>query len=138
MSFMLDQLPVEYRLGHEFIDGQHEILFQLYRELSDYCDDEQYDLELGLVLLSLKTYVATHFRYEEGLMESSGYPGLDNHLIEHRKLEDMVVEQMEKFETLSDQKELEEFAKEMKEMVLAWLKNHISKTDRLFCDSLNP
>jgi hypothetical protein len=49
MSITLELLPEEYRLGHENIDGQHEILYQLFRELSKYCSDAEYELDLKRV-----------------------------------------------------------------------------------------
>ncbi len=56
MSFKLEQLPEKFRLGHEFIDGQHELLFQLFKELSEFCENEETELEfeIDIILLSLK------------------------------------------------------------------------------------
>ncbi|MBF0379675.1 MAG: bacteriohemerythrin [Magnetococcales bacterium] len=136
MSIKLEQLPEQYRLGHKYIDGQHEILFQLFKELSEYCKDSNYDLDLSIILLSLKTYVDTHFRYEEQLMESSGYGDVAAHKIEHSSLEKQVVERIEHFSTLNSNDELMAFALDMKGFLLNWLLEHISVTDRKFCKSL--
>jgi hemerythrin len=137
MSITLDQLPTEYRLGHELIDGQHEILFQLYRELTEYCGDTEYELELDIILLSLKTYVETHFRCEEGLMESAGYQGLLEHRSEHQGLEKQVMEQIERFNAMTSEEEVKGFALEMKIFLFNWLANHIAETDKKFCQSLH-
>jgi hemerythrin len=137
MSIKLEQLPEQYRLGHKYIDGQHEILFQLFRELSEYCKDADYYVDLEIILLSLKTYVDTHFRYEEQLMESSGYDDVEAHKIEHSSLEKQVVERVEKFSTLSGKDELKVFALDLKGFLLDWLLEHISETDRTFCKTLS-
>jgi hemerythrin len=137
MSIELDQLPEQYRLGHESIDGQHEILFQLYRELSEFCSDEKYDLELDLILLSLKTYVVTHFRFEEELMAASGYEHMVEHQIEHNNLEQQVIDQIERFGTLTGNDEKRGFALGMKGFLFSWLADHIAKTDRKFCQTLH-
>ncbi|MBF0193907.1 MAG: hemerythrin family protein [Magnetococcales bacterium] len=137
MSIKLVQLPEQYRLGHKYIDGQHEILFQLFKELSEYCKDTEYDIELEIILLSLKTYVDTHFRYEENLMESLGYINIETHKLEHSKLEKQVVEKFDKFSTLSNKDEMMVFALDLKGFLMHWLLEHIAETDRTFCETLN-
>ena len=135
MSIELELLPEQYRLGHETIDGQHEILFQLFRELSEYCDADDYELELDFILLSLKTYVATHFRCEEGLMEAAHYENLKSHISEHHALENQVLAQIDRFSTLDNKADIKQFAQEMKSFILNWLLEHIAQTDRKFCQT---
>ncbi len=137
MSIQLDQLPAEFRLGHEAIDGQHEILFQLYRELGDYCQNAEYDVDLELILLSLKTYVDTHFRFEEDLMGSMEYQGLAAHRTEHHELERQVDAQVDRFHTLTKEDEIKAFALGLKQFLYKWLTNHIAETDRKLCQSLH-
>lgn len=137
MSIALELLPEEFRLGHEAIDGQHEILFQLFRELSDYCSTQEYELELEIILLSLKTYVATHFRYEEGLMEVEEYQDFAAHKAEHRSLEKQVLDHMSRYATLEGRDELLKFAVVMKNFLYSWLVNHIAKTDRKLCQTVH-
>ena len=40
---------------------------------------------LSRLLAELSVYVHKHFRTEEELMESCGYPGLENHPLQHAK-----------------------------------------------------
>jgi hemerythrin len=136
MSIKLEQLPEQYRLGHKYIDGQHEILFQLFRELSEYCKNADYDVDLDIILLSLKTYVETHFRYEEQLMESSGYENMLSHKLEHKALEEQVVDKYVKFSILTNEDEMMVFALDMKGFLLNWLLEHIAVTDKVFCKTL--
>ncbi|MBF0358356.1 MAG: bacteriohemerythrin [Magnetococcales bacterium] len=136
MSIRLELLPEEYRLGHLFIDSQHEILFQLFRELSEYCSNAEYALDLEIILGSLETYVDSHFRYEEGLMETSSYKDIDAHRELHHVLEKQVVEKIKKFNALSDRDDLVGFAREMQEFLSKWLQDHIAETDRKFCHTL--
>ncbi|MBF0358797.1 MAG: bacteriohemerythrin [Magnetococcales bacterium] len=136
MSIKLEHLPSEYRLNHEYIDSQHEVLFNLFQELSEYCNNKEYELEIDLILLSLKTYVDTHFRFEEDLMEKSGYSEVEEHKSMHLVLEQQVIDKIDYFESLSNQEEIEQFTLEMKDFLLNWLIDHIAKTDRKFCRSI--
>lgn len=130
ISLCLDQLPERYRLGDDTLDGQHEILFQLLSELTTLCQEGRQGVELSLILLSLRTYVTVHFRYEEEYMASVGYPGRDDHLLLHTQLEQKVLDALERFSTLSEPQELLNFAAELKEFLTQWLEQHIGKEDR--------
>ena len=71
----------EYSVGNEAIDEDHRGLFALVREL------ESADMTDGLlddILSRLEAYAAGHFAREEALMSEVGYPGLAEHVTEHR------------------------------------------------------
>ncbi|MBF0455897.1 MAG: bacteriohemerythrin [Magnetococcales bacterium] len=133
MSIKLELLPEQYQLGHESIDGQHEILFQLYDELSECCKNREFRLEIELILLSLKTYIGTHFRFEERLMESADYPDSVAHKAAHHALELQVLEKISEFSTLQSDEAFKTFAFDLKTFLYDWLIDHISHTDRAFC-----
>jgi hemerythrin len=136
MSIKLELLSEQYQLGHQLIDGQHEILFQLFRELSEYCENENYNLEVELILQSLKTYIETHFRFEEDLMESLNYQYLTEHKSEHRNLEQQVIDEIDRFASITNKDEIKEFALEIKGFLFGWLVHHIAETDKKLCQTL--
>jgi hemerythrin len=138
MNININLMPEEYRVGHKYIDGQHEILFQLFEELSLYCKNSEAEVELEFILLSLKTYVETHFRFEEGLMEQvAGYKDIVAHKGKHKAFEQLILDKMATFDQLSQEDELKSFAKELRDFLQDWLIEHIAKTDRQFCQTIN-
>ncbi len=129
----LETLPEKYLLGHKAIDSQHEVLYQLYRELSGYCENDDYDLDVESILSSLKIYVATHFLYEEELMEETSYQDMVEHKSQHNILKEQVLEQMNKFAALDGKAEEREFVIALKDFLLEWLVVHIAESDRKLC-----
>src|SRR4051794_26408741 len=84
-SGMFEWKP-EYSVGINSIDGQHQNLFVLARDLHTAMSSGQGKLAVGRILDRLVHYTATHFAHEERLMEQCQYPGLANHQMEHRVL----------------------------------------------------
>lgn len=80
-------------------DDQHKKLVELLNQLHDAMKAGQGSAMLGVVLQSLITYTATHFKDEEQVMQANGYPDLAHHKAEHEKLVKQVLDLQKKFQS---------------------------------------
>lgn len=71
-------------IGHAVIDEQHRELFRRFDCLIEACRKASGKDRIEELLGFLDSYVVTHFRAEEGIMESHGYPGIVEHKSHHR------------------------------------------------------
>ena len=73
-------------LGHPEIDDQHKQLFVLGQAvLESLTHRDKKDVAVAKIT-ALIELAQEHFKYEEGLMRSAGYPGLDQHAKFHASL----------------------------------------------------
>lgn len=73
-------------MGHPEIDEQHKRLFMLGDAVLESLTRLH---EKRVAVAKINAFIAfaqEHFRYEEGLMKSAGYPGLDQHSKFHDSL----------------------------------------------------
>ncbi len=75
-----------YGVGDAALDSDHRILFDLLAQLHDTVDTGQSRDVVGSVIAVLAEYAGHHFRREEQAMAAAGYPGLDGHRDEHRRM----------------------------------------------------
>jgi len=79
----------------------------------------------------LHDYIRRHFRYEEQFLRQKGYPGLDEHIEEHRKI-------TAEFAKLSKQIfDGGDVSDELLDLVRNWIIEHIGIKDREYADFLN-
>ncbi|HXK01883.1 MAG TPA: bacteriohemerythrin [Verrucomicrobiae bacterium] len=76
----------EYSVGIGIIDGQHQNLFAMARDLYAAMSTGQGKLAVGRILDRLVHYTGVHFAYEERLMQQHSYPNLAQHKAEHDAL----------------------------------------------------
>lgn len=74
----------EYEIGHKVIDAQHRRLIEIVNQLEDAVAGGKRRSQLIAIIDQLERYVEVHFNMEEHKMRESGYPGLDEHMREHR------------------------------------------------------
>jgi len=74
----------DYKIGHKFVDEQHQTLFELANKI---IDPENQDSTHQHVMALFK-YVHEHFRAEEAIMREIHYPAYEQHRLEHDKLLD--------------------------------------------------
>jgi diguanylate cyclase (GGDEF)-like protein/hemerythrin-like metal-binding protein/PAS domain S-box-containing protein len=72
--------------GNPLIDSQHQGLFQASNELLAATLATRPAGEITALVAGLLSHVELHFRDEEALLESSGFPGREAHAAEHAKL----------------------------------------------------
>ncbi|PLX98099.1 MAG: hemerythrin [Desulfuromonas sp.] len=117
----------EYETGLPQIDLQHTMIVNMINELFVALGSSAADVTAGKNLEKLVLYVEEHFAFEEAEMRQYGYPDLEPHLAEHRRLQAEVRAMYESYQ--SNQRisafELIEFLKE-------WFQQHIAEVDGEF------
>jgi len=112
--------------GNETIDSQHRDLFN---HINTYFDslEKVYGHEITIKTLNyLLKYVRFHFGTEEELMKRYGYPDFSEHLTEHRKLVD---ELMNCYKSLISDGHSEEIVERLRILLNEWLVAHIMGYD---------
>ncbi|MFC1236555.1 bacteriohemerythrin [Vibrio sp. F74] len=82
---MSTQWTKDLSVGDEAIDDDHKGLFKLIDELSTANMSHSY---INSILDRLKHYTEEHFSKEEVYMKQVNFPGLDEHLAQHRAFEE--------------------------------------------------
>ncbi|MFZ5629817.1 MAG: bacteriohemerythrin [Spirochaetota bacterium] len=77
---------VEYSTGIPKIDSQHAYLFELANRLTRAVAGGRSQEVLSDIIRELNDYVASHFSYEESVMEKAHYDGLAVHRQMHEKM----------------------------------------------------
>ncbi|MDH3809350.1 MAG: hemerythrin family protein [Desulfuromonadales bacterium] len=121
------------KIGHAVIDNQHIELFSLFDEFVEGCAKERGKVSVVELYQSLKDYVEKHFRDEEALMASSGYPGLEKQKREHQKFQRQV---SELGSTISRQGVTLIELVQMNKLLVNLLVNHVQDVDQKFGEYL--
>jgi hemerythrin len=113
----------EYSVGVAEIDDQHRDLVDCIAQLRQSISAKQRWSVVHAVLVRLADYVRIHFAVEESLMRITRYPGIEQHLEEHRwfraSLDDL------KRKTLSMN-----ISEDMTAFLADWLGSHIMRSDK--------
>jgi hemerythrin len=118
-----------YVTGIDFVDQEHQKLFDILREANDLVLaqhlHDKYDAIVHIIG-QLKEYTVKHFSHEEAYMERIGYDGLEHQRIAHTAFIDRIneinLEQVDDNQT--------QYLKELIEFLTGWLTNHILKMDK--------
>jgi hemerythrin len=119
---------IEYELGHDEIDTQHEGLITLINELYEMVKNGNDTTVSAELLLILKDQIQNHFDYEEKLMHTLHYPFSEDHIAQHHAFQKF-------FEKLRLQIEANiddplHLAFRIKLFLADWLLNHSHRDDR--------
>jgi len=115
-------------------DNQHKKLVDLVNQLHDAMKAGQGNAALGVVLQSLITYTATHFKDEEQVMQVNGYPELAKHKAIHAELVKKVLELQQKFKEQAGGGIL---TMSVMSFLKDWLVTHIQGEDKKYGVFLN-
>jgi diguanylate cyclase (GGDEF)-like protein/hemerythrin-like metal-binding protein len=88
-----------YDSGSELIDTQHKSLFQLSNTLLEAILESQPKETVSAIVTRLLDDIKQHFRDEEHLLGSIGFPGLTQHALEHKILYRKGLEMAQEFVT---------------------------------------
>lgn len=77
-------------IGNKEIDSQHHRLVELANELVHTARKSDNPKDLVKPMKALREYTVLHFDAEERFMKSIGYPGLNDHTLEHTNLKNRV------------------------------------------------
>jgi len=117
----------QYSVGISSIDGQHQNLFAIARELYAAMSAGQGKQALGRILDRLVQYTSVHFAHEERLMQQHKYPDFAIHKLEHDKLTKQVLAFQADYTAgrVAMTIQILEFLKE-------WLDHHIKGSDAAY------
>jgi len=117
--------------GVALIDEQHKgivsIINTFYYLTSTGADNK---MLYACISDTMKNYSRIHFITEEGFLKESGYPGIEEHKILHRKLSSEM-EQMELSSIVNNDTGL------LLEFMKKWWLKHINEEDRVFAQYLS-
>lgn len=122
----------KYKTGIDFLDEQHQALFDIIREANDLVQEkslhDKYD-EILDILDELHDYTEKHFRDEEDYMKKVGYPGLS----QQKKAHSVFIDRLVKLD-IGDMDFIDEHQQEYLEdliiYLLDWLTHHILMEDK--------
>lgn len=126
----------EFGINIPEIDAQHKVLFDLLNKLYhsviqvENVDDQSNGFFSGIINALLQ-YTVEHFRFEEEWLEAVGFPGYQQHKLEHEQLAAKAVEYANEFEQEAN---IDFYA--FLEFLINWLTGHIKGTDRQFASHL--
>lgn len=76
----------DYRLGHETLDSEHQLLFGLIAELQAEIQAGRGQAALGDLLQRFFMYAVMHFATEDRLMMEVDYPDAHAHRADHQRM----------------------------------------------------
>jgi hemerythrin len=113
-----------YETGHPIVDGQHKKLFTLINHINTGISEKKSKEVLLEIIDGLSAYVETHFKTEEDLMISAGYPYYSIHKQEHDSLREQAGKLIQLFKL--DKVDL---TATISKFLSDWLKHHINEID---------
>lgn len=122
----------EYSVNIAQIDQQHKKLIDLINQLNDAMAQGKAKEILDKILNDLVGYCASHFKLEEQLMQSNGYPEFAEHKDKHDKMTAKVLSL--KKDVIAGKKLI---SLEVMKFLEQWLDKHILGTDKNYSPFLN-
>lgn len=116
-----------YSVGHEYIDDDHKILFEIADEALKIADTASDRVnKIRLIIKKLYDYMKVHFEKEESFMKEISYPEFEL----HQKLHDNINNQLNEFIKKISTMKLYNFEKELAKIIDITLLQHIIQEDR--------
>lgn len=113
----------EFSVGIPEIDAQHRNIVDCITMVEQAVGSESRWSAVHSALVVLNKYVNIHFAVEESLLHIHGYPDLDRHVLEHRRLaEDLSKLQQQSLKT--------DISDKMVAFLNGWLRDHILTHDK--------
>jgi hemerythrin-like metal-binding protein len=117
----------KYSVHVQEIDQQHKQLVKLIFELFNSINKQATKEKLGSILDELVKYASYHFATEEKYFDTFDYEGKEEHVNEHRKFADKVVDFQKKY--LNHEVEI---SFELIDFLEDWLLNHLIESDQKY------
>ena len=119
----------EYNIGNLKIDQEHQKLFSIARKTLSVIklnNDEQEIGKIKELITELFTYVGTHFSNEQKYMKEVKYPELENHILLHKNLLDMLTNLISKLNSMN----LKEIEQSLYSFIEEYFIRHIILEDK--------
>jgi hemerythrin len=120
--------------GDPQVDAQHAELHDLAMELGILAEREPDRIRLGEVIFDILAYAATHFDYEEALMERVGFPGLERQRHLHAEFSRELMQLAEAFAAGDP----DVTAAKVQERLHEWLLHHVWEEDLQMAAYIRP
>ena len=114
-----------YSVGVGSVDGQHQNLFAMCRELHAAMAAGQGKAALSRILDRLVRYTVVHFAHEERLMRLYDYPDFAEHKAQHEALTEKVLQFQQEFEAGRAA-----ITVQLLQFLRTWLTQHIQGSDQ--------
>jgi hemerythrin-like metal-binding protein len=115
-------------VGILHIDEQHQILIDTINQLAS-AESQNDRPVIAMIIDELVSYAAFHFQFEERLMETGGYPYLEEHRRVHQGFVNWVAEIREEF----IYHRRPQFGARILDYLRHWLSDHIMIEDQRYC-----
>lgn len=120
-----------YSVNIPTIDEQHQELVNILNQLFVSVSKREGSKVIAGILDALMDYTQTHFTLEERLMEEAGYPDVESHKLEHKKLIGQLDQLCKKY--MLEEKPI---YFELLSFLRNWLKQHILGCDSKYSSAL--
>ena len=120
-----------YSIGVEFIDRQHQILFETANTLYDAILQKQKKEILSELFVNLVEYTSSHFSEEENDMMLHRYPDYPIHKMEHDALRDEVMRLFDQLGSTGNALSIT-----IMDSIQDWLRKHILEQDMKYASHL--
>lgn len=122
----------EFSVGVHLMDEEHIAILASFNDVCASIEDGKPRTESEGLLRKLLDLTQQHFRSEEALLESTGFPGLANHGNHHKDLNTLMKEYLVRFDRgdLGSSANLLRFLRE-------WITHHIQTEDKVYGIWLN-
>ena len=117
----------KWSIGNKLIDSQHKTLVKLVNDLVFSSDEKGIPAALSFLV----NYTATHFKDEEALQKSCGFPGYIRHKELHRELTVTVGKLVAEYQKAGSTAKLKH---SLDKVLASWLINHIEVEDKKIGD----
>ncbi|SDL19038.1 hemerythrin-like metal-binding domain protein [Maridesulfovibrio ferrireducens] len=111
-------------LGIPSIDSEHRVLVKYAEDFQKAVIEGKEGEAIAKLFDRLLEYTTSHFAREEGFMQKRGYPDIEEHMKEHRRITREVME-------LNRDKRYV-FSESVDKFLQDWIINHINNTDRKY------
>ncbi|MFO0583988.1 MAG: bacteriohemerythrin [Anaeromyxobacter sp.] len=110
-------------LGEPTIDAQHKVLFGTARRYAEAVRESATREETDQLFEFALDYISVHFRCEENLMRSRGYPYVEGHAWEHEQFARRVTE-------MAAKRDAPGAAEALASLLESWLRGHVTGADK--------
>lgn len=119
----------EYSIGIIEIDDQHKELIKRFKLVADAVTNRQGWSELHFAILGILRYAEFHFQFEEALMRLYGFPQIESHIQEHRRI-------LQAAEAFIDESLRKVAPDDVAQFYQDWLATHIQNDDRHYAEHI--
>ncbi|MBC8339958.1 MAG: hemerythrin family protein [Rhodospirillales bacterium] len=118
----------EFRVGVDSLDADHIVIFSLINHIDEAHLSGTDERAIGRILKVLIDRAVAHFQREEMLMKRHGFPDLEAHAGEHRK----IIEDLQILYEAYVNAPSAAISGEIVKVLSAWLEEHVLETDMCY------